>query len=73
MLLKRLVGAECSPLRSNTGSIRGRDPPCAPGHRVHVLNSDFERLVGGAALEQASPEATAFWEGTEIHADPVKR
>jgi hypothetical protein len=42
------------------------------GRRVRVLNSDFERLIaGGAGNEAPSPQATAFWEGTEIHPEPV--
>ena len=45
------------------------------GRRVRVLNSDFERLVAGdtAVSEGPSPEAVAFWEGTETHAEPLRR
>ena len=44
------------------------------GRRVRVLNSDFERLIaGGAGNEAPSPQATAFWDGTETQADPIVR
>jgi len=45
------------------------------GRRVRVLNSDFERLIGGGPAKERrpSPEATAFWDGTDPHADPVVR
>jgi hypothetical protein len=49
-------------------------PAVRIGRRVRVLNSDFERLVaGGAESRQPSREASAFWDGTDIHADPVVR
>ena len=65
-------------LRLNQQTLRnwidqGSLPAVRIGRRVRVLNSDFKRLVGGAAHEKASPEATAFWDGTETHADPVVR
>ncbi len=44
------------------------------GRGVRVLNSDFERLVSGrTANDEPSPQAAAFWDGTETHADPMAR
>ena len=66
-------------LRLNQQTLRnwieqGSLPAVRIGRRVRVLNSDFERLVaGGAKRGGSSPQATAFWEGTETHADPVVR
>jgi excisionase family DNA binding protein len=66
-------------LRLNQQTLRnwidqGSLPAVRIGRRVRVLNSDFERLVGGAAAhENPSPEAAAFWDGTESHGDPVVR
>ena len=64
-------------LRLNQQTLRnwidqGSLPAVRIGRRVRVLNSDFERLIaGGAGNEAPSPQATAFWEGTEIHPEPV--
>jgi hypothetical protein len=53
---------------------QGSLPAVRIGRRVRVLNSDFEQLVGaGAAHENPSREAAAFWDGTESHGDPVVR
>ena len=53
---------------------RGSLPAVRIGRRVRVVNSYFERLVGGgSAHETASPETITFCEGTETHADPVVR
>jgi excisionase family DNA binding protein len=66
-------------LRLNQQTLRnwieqGSLPAVRVGRRVRVLNSDFERLVGaGAAHENPSPEAAAFWSGTESHAGAVVR
>ena len=66
-------------LRLNRQTIRnwidqGSLPAVRIGRRVRVLNSDFERLVGGQGANAGpSPEAVAFWEGTETHADPLTR
>lgn len=66
-------------LRLNQQTLRnwieqGSLPAVRIGRRVRVLNSDFERLVaGGTANDEPSPQAAAFWDGTEAHADPVVR
>jgi excisionase family DNA binding protein len=66
-------------LRLNQQTLRnwieqGSLPAVRIGRRVRVLNSDFERLVAGPAGNQGpSPQATAFWDGTETHADPLGR
>jgi Helix-turn-helix domain len=53
---------------------QGSLPAVRIGRRVRVLNSDFERLVDGAAAhERPSPQAAAFWKGTETHLDPLVR
>ena len=66
-------------LRLNQQTLRnwieqGSLPAVRIGRRVRVLNSDFEQLVaGGGASAGPSPEAVAFWTGTETHADPLTR
>ena len=66
-------------LRLNQQTLRnwidqGSLPAVRIGRRVRVLNSDFERLVAGDAAGNApSPQAIAFWDGTETHADPIVR
>jgi excisionase family DNA binding protein len=53
---------------------QGSLPAVRIGRRVRVLNFDFERLVAGRAADEGpSPQATAFWDGTETHADAVAR
>ena len=66
-------------LRLNQQTLRnwidqGSLPAVRIGRRVRVLNSDFERLVAGDAVSEGpSPDAVAFWEGTETHAEPLTR
>ena len=66
-------------LRLNQQTLRnwidqGSLPAVRIGRRVRVLNSDFERLIaGGTRTTRPPPEAAAFWDGTETHADPMAR